>query len=816
MKQTFNYLALALVIIISSTDINAQNNILTGSTHGLMVITEYSINENRDKTFNAAPLDKNHPVGLGATAKMFLTALYQEAAPVLIPAPLMQVIRQHTEIAHTLVNSSTEHFYQTHCLSKRFKEFSEARLLHDYANYLYKLYNAAAYQARQNVSDSTHEQAFWDNPLFDQSSTPPSFDDGSSTWHEAITYLICYFAPWNKYEVRAIKQGYYTFYLCIPKRLLSSSKPERTMVKRALNYEQYSTVEDPIHTTFCVPQGDSVTLQSGYDEALYKTLQQLLVQKTGTNSGPVLTFYFMGHGIFCNDACEKIQEQVADQTRCLRDRSKFEAEETRWQNESAQWKQKQHVDREYDSTRKGYIIYDQQAIKHNIEACQQNIRTCKHNQQVCDQNLKSIEHNLKSLTCANTVAGISQLWFKKIVQFLDTRVTTNMLFYRSCSAGGQQLIDLFTDENNKPMRLSYTVVVGTLCEAVSSTFSPIFHLTWFKNNAKNLHILIPIDKLIDKQRHTVALDSLYDLNNFFEQTRSRNSSDINLKSLIESVNPVSQGITKTTNKDSSWFSVIKDGFDSVVKKIFGSNETPEDFVRKDIANIPSIRLPYETEFHVIDMHNVIIPLTTKDLSNTSSNVYTVSAPHEIVMLYTPMINKILHITQREYELFPAFISMIAGPAHHTILAIDASSYNLSSVFDGFFTCSELQVPKLFYIKSISAINDIISQIPLGLPQTISNVYIFNCIDLHNKKCQKTEDPVNGIMFDCQGITHFITWPNNKPVPHKFELKRLVYSDQKNIVDIVSKQCVTKQQDQYVEPLVPVLTIADLQKKVTGS
>ena len=100
---------IALLVIIN---ISASSFAFINSTHGLIILTEYGCNEQRLKTVDAEFSEKNHPVGLGAASKMFLTALYQEAAPILAPAPLLQVIFDHTKIAQEATSFSTESFLE--------------------------------------------------------------------------------------------------------------------------------------------------------------------------------------------------------------------------------------------------------------------------------------------------------------------------------------------------------------------------------------------------------------------------------------------------------------------------------------------------------------------------------------------------------------------------------------------------------------------------------------------------------------------------------------------------------------------------------
>lgn len=780
-------------------------------THGLVIITEYGSNESYEKTLNARATDQNHPVGLGATSKMFLTALYQEAAPILVPAPLMRTVLDHTARARDVLQGSADSLYQAYCLNKRYKDPRETHSLHAYATYLNSLYQGIERQAHAAYSATVFEQTLWNDSLFDAASAPALFDDTSATWHEAIAYVMCYYAPWHKYEIRSIRHGDYYFYLCLPKRLLDYTVSERYALKTVLQYERLPLIQDIVHYAVpCSVERDEAVRQYGYDEALYTVLRQLLVPKTGTSSDPVWTFYCMGHGSFCYDACDKMCEQLHNRTQCLHEKAQFDAEAQRWENESLVWKQKQHTDRMYDPHHHAYVIYDQNAVRHNIDACERNVQVCKHNQTVCDQNCATIDHNMMCIACANTVAGVSQSWFKKILQLFDTYVKTNLVFYRSCSAGGQQMVETYTDDNNQPIRLSYTVVVGALCEAASSTYSPLFHLTWFRQRSRNLFIRVPFEKLIDKQRRTVALDSRYNLNAFFEQAQRVQGCDMQI--LIESVNPVIRSAIKPVLDNGSWYDGVKDGVDVPVKKVCGSDER-KDTEREDISNVPSIRFPYETEFHVIDMHNTIIPLTTKDLAADSASSFCIRSPYEIILLYARNVSKPLTVPMREHGLFPAVVSMVPGATYHVLEKIEAASYNLSSIFSSFFTCTTLKAPKAMVIKAITGINDMINQVAYGFPQTVTNVYVFNYCALNKAGVTTMHEYVNGVMFDTQYRSYLMTWSYDELFPQTYTLQTINGYQQKNIADVIVKQASPKNHDSYYEPSVPVMIMRDIEKKM---
>ena len=655
----------------------------------------------------------------------------------------------------------------------------------------------------------------WRNPLFDRAAAPTMLDQIDEQWHEAITYLICLHAPWDHYEIRHINNAHHHFYLFIPKKLLSPSIADAFQLRRAMRYDAFPYVYDIAREIQNYPAIHHEVLQQvQYDQALYHTLEQLLIPKIGTSYDPVWTFYCMGHGTFCHDACEKINQQEQQRTKCLQERASCEREEVRWCNELIQWERKQQSPKEYDASRNGYIVYDQNAIQHNIEACRHNSEICKHNKEICDKNLEIIEHNKATFECSNTIAGISQQWFRKMIRLFDQRVKTNLLFYRSCSAGGQQLIDLFTD-NKQPLRVSYTVIVGTLCEASSSTFSPVFQLTWYKNNAKNLFVRIPVEKLIDKQHHTVALDSRYNLESFFTQTHNHSQPHFDVQAFIETVNPVTRAQPSSINQAPSWFETIKNGFNTVMNTLFGSPEQHKEIEREDIANIPSIRLPNETQWYVIDLHNTILSITEKDIA-TYDPTFTIRAPFEIVMLCNPNINKTLLVTLRETGLFPAFISLIPGKAYHIIHHLDAQQYPLSTILSSFFVCSELRAPKLFLIKTLTCINDVLNQTRLGFVHSFSNVYLFNHITLTEKPVNTSDEYLNGILFDYNCSNYLITWPSSKPFPHTITIQTISMHYARSIVEQLSKQCYEhKQNDRPTEQAFAVISMQDLQKKISA-
>ena len=195
------------------------------------------------------------------------------------------------------------------------------------------------------------------------------------------------------------------------------------------------------------------------------------------------------------------------------------------------------------------------------------------------------------------ITGLSIPSFKSLINFFNTNVQTNFLFYDTCFAGGQHLTVPFTTAG-APSNLTYPIVAGSIADA--TTAAPTAFLA--SNEESVYHSLkIPMDALTKATKTPTHFFSGTDFNIFFIGLEAFAQGQTKNATLIHTLNAV------------------------------GNFLTPDKKQLRFVENIPQICLPGTKWFQVIQLSKElpIIHLTRTKIMAQSYDALRNKQPWEI-------------------------------------------------------------------------------------------------------------------------------------------------------------------------------------------
>lgn len=325
----------------------------------------------------------------------------------------------------------------------------------------------------------------------------------------------------------------------------------------------------------------------------------------------------------------------------------------------------------------------------------------------------------------STISGLSVKQFRQLVQYWNDNLSIRIFFYKSCSAGGLNFVNAFTDQiSNKPLKLSYAVVTDTLCEAPTTAFIGILPIACFRNGSQ--YYAFNPSEYIDTQTSKMKLLGTCDYKSFFELLSKSPYDSTCWKKALGCV--------------SGWIG----DFDIVFDEVTGL------FKKKFCADILSIRLPGKDLFTILDH---------KDRCQVVSPMHaSIKEPCEALLLYQPTIQGITIGFQNKNIEFPACISMLPGAAEHTIGFIQAEKHMFTEVIKGFFSLEQLRSTKMITIKEVTCMNDMpITKGSLHRVATFTDVILLNNIASGGRQ-------VNTIFFNFQGNQYHYSYDTMSRIP----------------------------------------------------
>ncbi len=717
---------------------------LLGSStqQNLIIIYEYGHVENIDKTLNEKVSDDEHnPLGLGAASCMLLIALYQRAAPILVPAPLWNTILAHRKLFNRYLSDSTTVLNKHYGSTVRFANRNKVAEFKDTCCYVQELYKALEEHIPHINTPESLEKKIWCDLRFDKKNASSycgsRYDDLMS---EVQTYLMCAHIPLQWYWVKKVTEptSGCEFFLFIPKPLLSSCD--------GLKLTSY---EDVLTSDLLTPKEG---IPACYDETLIAVLKMIL---KGKKSGHNWVFYLVGHGSFSEDAYQQLMHEEREHDSCKQQIQQQLEEEQKWISIM-----QDYADR---IAKKG--SRDKDFLIRNHEIARKNSVICRKRCQAIERNRKIVEQNIQDLRGANTIAGISAGHFNSLLTFFNEYCNTKLFFYSSCSAGGKHSVDPYRNAlTYKPLMLSYCVIVDTLTEAPSHSICPRMPLSYYSDVHNYYYYAVPSRELVDWDYRIVTCKSSYDFKTFFQKAHAASSKE-SVKSLLKAVCPMykifckndEQSETQVTNWIERGYKKVCTWYDSI-KKMWRQDGPEKTVPYEELRNLPSIRLSRQAHFRVIDVNSRFLSVSPRFLKKELLGGVCV-ADTDAILLYAPSIPA-LKIEKASRD-FPAFISMIPGEACHVIDNFEADKSTFSEVVHGFFAINNVKTRKLFYIKKLLCINDLcIKHVPVGSLCSFSDIFLFNRFS----KTTLDEKKISGVCFVVGAQFYSLTWDSEKPVP----------------------------------------------------
>jgi hypothetical protein len=184
----------------------------------------------------------------------------------------------------------------------------------------------------------------------------------------------------------------------------------------------------------------------------------------------------------------------------------------------------------------------------------------------------------------SAIAGLPYNEFKNLLQFLNTKIETNILMYATCYGGGKWLLNVY-NADNKPDIYNFPIIIAGITE------SPLYYASW--------------------QRKT-------DDYAFFDRIKKLSICPKNLNEIALSAGIMFQAVSYNKNTQSYSLSTA--------------------------ANILQIRWPGEAQFQIISLPNIVetaknVPAKTDNQERLLANTHLVESNAFIVD--TPIVNKTL-------------------------------------------------------------------------------------------------------------------------------------------------------------------------------
>lgn len=496
-----------------------------------------------------------------------------------------------------------------------------------------------------------------------------------------------------------------TLYLIIPKIYLE--KYGKTNTELGLHIQEQTPSNKTV--TYKEIQAEKTARGIYCEQFLVENLKNIFVtlpQESYTDStyeSPfVWTIFLTGHGIFSQKSALQLQESLAK-------RQLINAEILSLASTLEARNKKIAIAREK---------FQKNPTPDSKQELQELLQEKKTNSDAQEKlaTLKLQRRRLEKLTISNSsmIAGMTIEAFTGFLQFLNTRIVTNVLVYVSCSSGGQNFVDPFKTIDTIQMQsatgpfektveyittLKYPIVTASAIEAVVGLRTKIFSVPIFPGGPR---IIVDIIK------------DFKDFKNFFNALRA------------EKPEPLEKIIPLLIN---------------VPYKGSGDIE--------NISLLPSIRMPHSNWItiptdneHIYAITNVkALAQGTKPLKLTDKQVILVS-PSEVAFELD------LNLPQNK---FPFIISQKPGIAYHAFAKISTKA-PFHEVIKGFLSL-DMTSSKLFYIKELVCGSDSYTNVYIWVNAT-ADFKITNWSDLNYITL------THGIYREYQGKSDCQTWNNS--------------------------------------------------------
>lgn len=724
--------------------------------------------------------------GFGATLSLVVTALYQEAGPLLVPAPLWHALVQHKNLFDVFAESDSLDDLQERYGS--FNYFNAPQAIAQFkagATYLNALHNRFTEYIYQSYPGKTSklERLIREDPLFDETAAPAGFDPSSRVWRDLLCCLMCSRVPLERYLVKKVihkdcsRAAFYLFipYAYLAERSIPVSKSpvlqnfQLTYREQAigLKIDHYPDVAN----AFALVGSDAVA-HAEYNDAFIGVVNDLFVHQQETQSPCDWVVYMLGHGNFSQEAYASVIQQNILIGQYEKELKQLQAQRKRSRDYYSSLKKRKRLstDPRLCTAEKSLMAIEKAIAQKETKISQA-------------QALRDF------MRMGNCVAGISSDQFRDFLLFLDQFIKTRLFFYSTCSAGGEHFISAFSYSDGKPYRLSYAVLADALVEAPSTSEPPELPLSYYHNQLESWFWPIPFDKLVDWKNSALTLYSVYDFPAFFHYAHATPVTPSTVQGMLSSVSPLHKSCSQQP-ATSLWQKLFRNFWQSLyhfykqfIHFVIGDIITfDQPHVERDaIKNIPSLRLAQSASFRVIQAGQRFFVLTGKpDLFDQQMSTLPTA---DVVFLYADSYGTV-EIDKIVTPIFPAFVSMIPGGAQHAFDALRAPAYSFSEVVASFFACPQLNVTKIFYFKELSCIQDIsVKDVPYASLQNFRHVYCMNkkpkssasgqahspevAVPVLGQPSSEECRYVNEVGFTLGSQQYVATWGADQPFPKNF-------------------------------------------------
>lgn len=270
------------------------------------------------------------------------------------------------------------------------------------------------------------------------------------------------------------------------------------------------------------------------------------------------------------------------------------------------------------------------------------------------------------------IVGLNLEDFKLLLDFLENKINCRLLMYTSCYAAGLNNETIFKDAQS----------------AIEKTYSfPIITQVLTESPAAAIELRVEL-----AGRGNLKLETFKNFKDFLKEVTKSEVTDY--EKVVTSISPI---LPRQELREFKW------------------------------SNVPQIKFPGVEWFSVMASRKDIVVLgsilsKTRDSERPLTLVKFFKTNPKAILLYAQDIPFELVIDSVNLE---AIVSMIPGDAIHRIKRISSSQKNINSILNWFMAIKMLDPRKIFYIKEINDIKDVIiynKKIPMNKRFNIPAIY----------------------------------------------------------------------------------------------
>lgn len=709
------------------------------NTQNLVILLEFGENEGAGNSLNQSLIEQREqsPEGLGAASNLLLNALYQNVS-LLVPAPLWDNITDHKAIFDDFVNKKLSFLKERYKKYKRFNTNNDLIKFQNGCLLINQIYQKVLTQFSLSKNLENLKEDFY-KELKELSKKYCIDLEDPFLFEEIGRYLMCSVVPLEKYLIKKIIIKDLVFFLFIPKILVKEN--EKNLVKSL------------------VKEGEKIISKNLKQEnnSNFKNL----VKKDGTNSNLIEHENFseleLSLGLKIKNMKDiELESLLKEEYVFKKDYPKISLELIKsifiLNNEIP------------EELQTNWTIY---IMGHGCFCPDSKEKLLEIKK---DKNSRYSKKYMQEIEKSNRILGFSVEKFKELVKFFNTKINTNLLFYSSCSAGGERLIECFRDENGKTIKTKFPIIMDTLAEAPSLCVLSSLNLINLIKDKKSWN------KIIDLEKRCIKIDTPYNFSELFQGTKNscskiNNNNNNNNKYLTKNY---TLSTTETATQKGS--QELKQKFCFNLFESMSSNKlscTAQDFLcRKrsknkkpiirnqltDINNIISVRPANSEQFNIINQTESFLYINEKFLNNIKTDELNLNNNIEVIFLGKSDIPIKFKVEGKE---FPLFVSLIPGKASHKIQEIYAPNICFSEIINRLLTIIKLAVPKLISIEKITCLNDVSPGNDFNKQKTFKNVLVFNAINHPNKLKYRFSQKYNGFIFSDENCNFQSLWEYNR-------------------------------------------------------